>query len=189
MLTKEIYISPEEYLTREENSPHKNEYRNGLIYAMAGVSNNHVLISINLSTIFRVHTRGSGCLVYGSDTKVNIESLNTYYYPDVVVSCDVRDRNFNNFICYPCLIVEVLSPSTEGFDRGDKFADYRHLPSLQEYILVSQNQIRIDYYRRNQDNNWLLSSYKKGEELELISIGLKLSVNQVYEDVTLSSKI
>jgi Uma2 family endonuclease len=156
---------------------------------MAGATNNHLLIAGNFFTIIRTHIRGSGCLSYISDTKVNIESINTYYYPDVIVSCDARDRNFPNFVRYPCLIVEILSPSTEAFDRGDKFADYRNLPSLQEYILVSQNQISIDYYRRNTDNNWLLSSYQKDQELELISIGLKIAVNQIYEDVTLPSKI
>jgi len=185
MLAKELYLTSEEYLIREENSPHKNEYRNGVIFPRKEVNNNHVLITGNLATILRINTRGSGCLVYASDTKVNIESINTYYYPDVIVSCDVRDRNFPNFVRYPCLIVEILSPSTEAFDRGDKFADYRNLPSLQEYILVSQNHIRIDYYRRNTDNNWSLSSYQKDQELELISINLKLSVNQIYEDVTL----
>lgn len=184
MLAKELYISPEEYLTREEKSPQKNEYRNGVIYAMAGASNNHVLIAGNFFTIIRTHIRGSGCLSYISDTKVNIESINSYYYPDVIVSCDNRDRKLANFVRYPCLIIEVLSTSTEAFDRGDKFADYRNIPSLQEYILVSQNRIRIDYYRRNNEHNWLLSSYEKDQELELISIGLKLSVNDVYEDVT-----
>lgn len=128
------YISSEEYLQLEENSSVKHEYRQGLVYPMAGASNAHVLIARNLYVLLRNHLRGRGCLPYISDTKVNIQFLNTYYYPDVVVTCDQRDREFKNFLRYPCLIVEVLSETTEAFDRGDKFADYSNLESLQENV-------------------------------------------------------
>ncbi|WP_431193322.1 Uma2 family endonuclease [Trichocoleus desertorum] len=131
------YVSPEAYLVGEDNSPVKHEYRGGQIYAMAGASNAHVLIAVNLATTLRTHLRGKGCLTFASDTKVHIQAINTYHYPDVIVTCDERDRSFSDFVRYPCLLVEVLSDTTEAFDRGDKFADYRQLESLQEYVLVS----------------------------------------------------
>lgn len=179
------FISPEEYLELENKSTSKHEYRNGEVYAMAGASNNHVLIAGNLYAIIRNHIRGKGCLAFIADTKVNIESCNSYYYPDVVVSCDQRDKAFNNFICYPCLIIEVLSESTEAFDRGDKFADYRQIETLQDYILVSQTRMRVDYFQKTENHQWLLNSYQEGEEIQLLSLNLSIPVNAVYEDVSL----
>ncbi|AFZ11844.1 protein of unknown function DUF820 [Crinalium epipsammum PCC 9333] len=178
------YISPEEYLKAEELSPIKHEYRNGEVYAMAGASNTHVLMAGNLFALLRNHIRGSGCRAYISDTKIDIKTINTYYYPDLAVSCDQRDRQFNNFLRHPCLIIEVLSPTTEAFDRGDKFADYRQLESLREYVLISQNQMRIDCFRRNAEGNWVLYSYSNGDKIYLESIDFRCLVAAVYEDVS-----
>jgi len=180
------YISKEEYLLLEENSPIKHEYRQGQVYAMAGASNVHVLIAGNLYVLLRNHLRGRGCLPYISDTKVNIESLDTYYYPDVVVTCDQRDRAFKNFLRYPCLIIEVLSDTTEAFDRGDKFADYRNLESLQEYVLVSQTRKRVECFRRNTEGLWVLYSYGEGDKIHLATVDFECAVLDVYEDVDLS---
>jgi Uma2 family endonuclease len=104
------YISPEEYLEGEELSQIKHEYINGQIYAMAGASDAHVTIAGNLFALLRNHVRGSGCRVYMADMKAYIETANIFYYPDVMVTCDGRDRAFPNYKKYPCLIVEVLSP-------------------------------------------------------------------------------
>lgn len=142
------YVLPEDYL-KAQDSPVKHEYRWGQVYTMAGASNAHVLIAVNLVAMLRNHVRGSGCRVYTSDTKVHIESIESYYYPDVTVSCDQRDRAFKNFLGYHCLIVEILSDTTEAFDRGDKFEDYRNLASLQEYVLVSQARKRVECFRQN----------------------------------------
>ncbi|QLE54883.1 Uma2 family endonuclease [Nostoc sp. TCL26-01] len=177
------YISPEDYLQGEETSPIKHEYRQGEAYAMAGASNIHVIIAGNMFAMLRNKLRGSGCQAYISDTKAQIESLNTYYYPDVIVSCDERDRAFSNFLRYPCLIIEVVSPSTEAFDRGDKFADYREMASLQEYVLVSQTRQRIECFRRNQDGQWVLYTYREGQEVSLASIDFQCAIAEVYEDV------
>lgn len=181
------YISPEEYLELEETSSIKHEYRQGQVYAMAGASNTHVVISGNVFAMLRNHLRGKGCQAYISDTKAHIETMDIYYYPDVIVSCDQRDKAFNNFLRYPCLIIEVLSPTTEAFDRGDKFADYRHLESLQEYVLVSQNKINVDVFRRNSEGQWVLYSYGKEENLHLASVDFQCSINDVYEDVSFES--
>ncbi|BAY31043.1 hypothetical protein NIES2107_28920 [Nostoc carneum NIES-2107] len=178
------YISPEDYLKAEETSPIKHEYRHGFVYAMAGASNTHVIITGNMFAMLRNHLRGSGCQTYISDTKAHIESINIYYYPDVIVSCDRRDREFDNFLRYPCLIVEVLSPTTEAFDRGDKFADYRKMESLQEYVLVSQTRMNVEIFRRNPEGQWVLYTYSPGDNIHFISVGFDFAIADVYEDVT-----
>lgn len=177
------YISPEGYLKAEENSPIKHEYRYGEVYAMAGASNTHVVIAGNMFAMLRNHLRPRGCQAYISDTKAHIELLDIYYYPDVIVSCDQRDREFENFLRYPCLIIEVLSSSTEAFDRGDKFADYRQIESLQEYVLVSQNRQNVECFRRNPEGQWVLYPYTQGDEVHLASVDFRCAIANVYEDV------
>ncbi len=181
------HISPEEYLEAEEVSPIKHEYRNGQVYAMAGASNVHVIIAGNLFAMLRNHVRGSGCQTYIADTKAHIEPIDTYYYPDVMVSCDRRDREFNNFLRYPCLIVEVLSSTTEAFDRGDKFSDYRQMESLQEYVLISQTRMRVECFRRNAEGLWVLYPYDEGAEVHLASVDFRCAIADIYEDVTFPS--
>ena len=178
------YVSPETYLSGEENSPEKHEYRDGQIYAMAGASNAHVLIAVNFATALRTHLRGKSCLTFASDTKVHIAAINTYYYPDVVVSCDERDPSFSNFVRYPRLIVEVLSDTTEAFDRGDKFADYRQIETLQEYVLFSQKRMSVDVFRRNPADQWVLTPYTNNTDIQLASIDFQSAIATLYEDVT-----
>jgi len=109
--------------------------------------------------------------------------LNVYYYPDVMVTCDRRDRELTSFKRHPCLIVEVLSASTEAFDRGDKFADYQHLESLQEYVLINQKRQRVECFRRNEQGLWVLQSYQSGDTVQLTSVGFECAIAQLYEDV------
>ncbi|MGB6167656.1 MAG: Uma2 family endonuclease [Geitlerinemataceae cyanobacterium] len=180
------YLSPEEYLQLEESSSIKHEYRQGDVYAMAGASNVHVLITGNLYTLLRNHLRGRSCLPYFADTKVRIESINTYYYPDIAVTCDRRDREFKNFLRHPCLIIEVLSETTEAFDRGDKFADYRNLETLKEYVLISQNRIQVDVFRKNDRGQWVLYPYKEGDTIHLESVGFSGAIENLYEDIDFS---
>ena len=179
------YISPEEYLEAEKVSPIKHEYIQGRIYAMAGASDAHVTITANLLTLLRNHIRGTGCRVYISDMKARVESLNVFYYPDLMVTCDPRDGDFEYFKRYPYLMIEVLSSSTESFDRGDKFIDYQEIETLQEYVLVSQSRRRVDCFRRNDQGRWELYSYQSNQELELTSINFSCSLTAVYEDVSL----
>ncbi len=177
------YISPQEYLAGEELSPIKHEYINGQVYAMAGASDAHVTIAGNLFALLRNHVRGSGCRVYMSDMKAKIETGNIFYYPDVMVTCDARDKTWQNHKKYPCLIVEVLSDSTEAFDRGDKFANYQQLPTLQEYVVISQKRQRVECFRRNADGLWILQSYNSGSEVYLESIDFRTRIEDLYEDV------
>ena len=180
----QIYITPEEYLELEENSPVKHEYIDGYIYAMAGALDAHVTIAGNLFALLRNHVRGSGCRVYISDMKARIESLNRFFYPDIMVTCDNRDQETLGYNRFPCIIIEVLSDSTERFDRGDKFADYQTIETLQEYILINTKKPRVESFRRNQDGFWVLQSYV-GEEtsFQLHSISFAETMRQLYEDV------
>jgi len=180
------YISPEEYLKAEELSPIKHEYRDGEVYAMAGASDSHVTICVNLVGLLRNHVRGNGCRLYIGDMKARIETANIYYYPDVMVSCDERDKAFQSFKKYPSLIIEVLSKTTEAFDRGDKFADYRELETLQEYVLISQKRQRVECFRRNAEGIWIFSSYSQGAEIYLASVDFTTTIDAIYEDVLFS---
>ncbi len=119
--------------------------------------------------------------------KVRIEACNCYYYPDVMVTCDDRDRSSSMVKHYPCLIVEVLSDSTEAFDRGDKFADYRQLESLQEYVLISQNRLQVEVFRRNAEGLWVLYPFSEGDVISLMSVGWTGAIADLYEDVTLAA--
>ncbi|HEY9691860.1 MAG TPA: Uma2 family endonuclease [Oculatellaceae cyanobacterium] len=177
------YISAADYLEGEKVSLIKHEYRNGYIYAMAGTSDAHDTVALNLLTLLRNHVRGTGCRTYTGNMKVNIDSANTYYYPDAMVTCDQRDREFDYFKRYPCLIVEVLSPSTQAFDRSDKFADYAQLESLQEYVLISQDQIKVECFRRNSEGGWDAYTYTQGQEVNLASINFQCDITALYEDV------
>lgn len=183
------YISIEEYLQAEKSSPIKHEYIQGQIYAMAGASDAHVTITANLVALLRNHIRGTGCRLYVADMKARIESLDIFYYPDIMVTCDSRDTQFEYFKRYPSLIIEVLSPSTEALDRGDKFSDYQELDTLQEYVLVSQNRQRIDCFRRNAEGRWVLYSYRVNQQLELNSVNFSCSLTNVYEDVTFPTNL
>ena len=141
-LSQQPYLTPDQYLQIEETGNIKHEYIDGQSYAMAGASDAHVTIAGNLFALLRGHVRGSDCRVYISDMKARIEALNRFYYPDVMVSCDSRDLATPNYKRFPTLIIEVLSDSTEAFDRGDKFIDYQQIDSLREYEPQIQRQLQ-----------------------------------------------
>ncbi|GAA6616553.1 Uma2 family endonuclease [Scytonema sp. NUACC26] len=185
----EYYLSPEEYLEAEKSSQIKHEYINGQVFTMAGASDAHVTVVGNLCTILRNHVRATGCRIYMTEMKVQIEALNCYYYPDVMVTCDARDREFEYFKKFPRLIVEVLSDSTEALDRGKKFANYRHLETLQEYVLISQDTMMVECYRRNQEGRWELFLFEKDEEVNLASVDFRCPIAAIYEDVTLAEEV
>jgi Uma2 family endonuclease len=184
----DFYITPEEYLAMEEKSTVKHEYIDGYIYAMAGALDSHVTIAGNIFSLLRNHVRGFGCRVYIADMKARIESLNRFYYPDVMVTCDEIDQETPGYKRFPCLIIEVLSNSTEGFDRGDKFADYQMLETLQEYVLINTKKPRVECFRRNDDGLWILQSYV-GEKasFQLKNINFAGTMTELYEDVNFHS--
>ncbi|NCS38612.1 MAG: Uma2 family endonuclease [Microcystis aeruginosa BS13-10] len=179
-------LTPEEYLQFEEKSPIKHEYIEGQIYAMAGTTDTHNIIGLNFTFIIRNHLRGSDCRVYFTDLKVRLEKRNHFYYPDIIVTCDDRDRETATYKSFPKLIIEVLSDSTEAFDRGDKFNDYQTLESLQEYVLVNSKHQRVETFRRGEQGLWILQTYQQ-ESFSLQSINLTASFRDLYEDVTLET--
>ncbi|GAB4297568.1 MAG: Uma2 family endonuclease [Oscillatoriaceae cyanobacterium] len=179
-------LTPEEYLELEAESLIKHEYIDGEVYAMAGTTDTHNTIALNLATIIRRHLRGTDCRVYFADIKAQIEQRNCFYYPDLLVTCDPQDRETSTYKRFPKLIIEVLSKKTEGFDRGDKFNDYQTLESLEEYVLVNTKHQRVEIFRRNQQGLWLYQSYGPTDgNMKLQSIDLDLAFEEIYEDVSL----
>ncbi len=177
----------QQYLDLEQQSEARNEFVGGEIIAMAGASEVHTTITLNIGAEFRAHLKGGPCRAYTSDLRLKCEETGLYAYPDVMVVCngpefaDGRTDTIRN----PSVIVEVLSPSTEAFDRGKKFANYRTLPSLREYILVSQNEARVEQYKRKGDGFWLFSETKGQEEhLQLETQNLKVPMTEIYDGVS-----
>ncbi len=180
---QERYFTPEEYFAWEEQQLEKHELIDGRVYAMSGGTQNHSAIAINFLLLIKTHLRGNQCKVFNSDLKVNILNTRNYTYPDLSVTCDSRDNSSPQYIAYPCLIVEVLSDSTEAYDRGKKFEKYRRNPNLIDYVLVSSDEMAIDMYHKNEAGDWLIVSYRAGDRVELRSIGLSLAIEQFYEEI------
>lgn len=176
-------LTPEEYFTWEEQQLERHEYIDGEVYAMSGGTINHGAIALNFGALLKVHMRGRGCKTLNSDCRVSIVGATKYVYPDLSITCDERDRTTTQYITYPCLIIEVLSPATEAYDRGNKFKIYRRNPSLQEYVLVSADLIEIELFRKNNGDNWQIINYQSGDIVELKSINLSIPIEQIYEDI------
>jgi Uma2 family endonuclease len=178
------FYTPEEYLELEKQNTLKHEYCKGLIYAMAGAKKSHALIAHNLDRLLGNHLEHSPCLVYVSDMKVRIEVANCFYYPDLAVTCHKQDIEINNdFISNPILIIEVLSKSTEQFDRGNKFLDYQLLSSLQDYVLISQDKMFVECYHKQTTGDWIRKLYHRGEQMFIPSIEFICDVEHIYHKV------
>jgi Uma2 family endonuclease len=187
-------LAPTEYLDWEAQQSVKYEYINGEVYAMTGGTLPHNSIAVNLVSALKTHLRGKGCKVFMADAKVEISDQGPYFYPDLVVSCHPQDQKARKVIQYPTLIIEVLSPSTAGFDRGHKFKFYRRLKTLQEYILVDAETLSVECYRRNQQGKWELTAYppdtdlptEQETEVEFSSLNFRCPLALIYEDIELS---
>jgi Uma2 family endonuclease len=179
-------FTPEEYFAWEDKQLEKHEYIDGEVYAMSGGSKNHSLISVRFITLFANHLEGGSCETGNSDLRVNIVETNDYTYPDVSVTCDERDKTTSQYITYPSLIVEVLSDSTEAYDRGGKFRMYRKNPILKDYLLVSSARIEMDLYHKNDAGDWIIINYQEGDIVELKSINLSFPIEQVYRGLVLT---
>ncbi|MFM2302606.1 MAG: hypothetical protein RLZZ135_9 [Cyanobacteriota bacterium] len=180
-------FTPEEYFAWEEQQLEKHEFIGGEVYAMSGGTVNHSQIGVNVVSLLNSHLRGSGCKTLNSDCRVNIVNSTDYTYPDVSVTCDDRDKNTTKYITYPCLIIEVLSDSTEAYDRGGKFRMYRQNPILQDYVLVSSEKMEIDLYRKTESGSWEIINYQVGDTIELKSVNLTFPIERIYEGITLTT--
>ena len=177
------YFTAEEYLQLESMSSIKHEYRQGLVYAMAGAKKAHITIVSNLSGLFFNHLRGvRDCAYYATDIKVKFLEGDGFYYPDVAVTCDARDQAINSvFIQHPKLIIEVLSDSTGAFDRGEKFLDYQTILELEEYVLVHQKRMLVECFWRSPDGEWLEQTYRAGDEVRFESVKFACPIESLYE--------
>jgi Uma2 family endonuclease len=180
------YLTPEEYLALERKAEFKSEYLDGVVYALAGASPRHNLIVANIIITLGGQFKGRPCRVYPSDLRVRISSSKGFFYPDVSVVCgddEVADEE-RDVILNPTLIVEVSSESTAAFDRGKKFLSYQQIASLQEYLLVSQDEILVEGYSRQGNDTWLYTKVTGLEgSLSLPSIECELALQDVYDKV------
>lgn len=181
------YLSPEEYLAIERKAEYKSEYVDGVMYAMAGSSERHNLIAANLITELNIQLRKTPCKVYPSDLKVRVPNSKKFFYPDVSVVCgetQFADEE-RDVILNPIVIMEVLSESTAAFDRGKKFQSYQLIESLQEYLLVAQDEFIVEHYLRQENNHWL---YTKVSGLDvaitLPTLKCQLALSGIYNKVT-----
>jgi Uma2 family endonuclease len=170
------------YLAWEEAQPERNEYIAGEVFAVVGVRQSHNVATGNIYNALRGELKGSPCRVFIESVKTRIEAADCFFYPDVVVTCDPRDRQTPAYVSHPLLLVEVLSDSTAAFDRGVKFAAYRKLESLLDYVLIDVAAQRIEVFRRNPENRWVLYEYSPGDSLELASLSLNLDVTKLFDD-------
>ena len=179
--------SGEEYLAFERASDEKHELFEGELFAMSGASRQHGRICWNVATALGPQLRQSGCEGFVSDMRVHVPATGLYTYPDVVVVCGepaFLDEETPDTLLNPTLLLEVLSPSTEDYDRGRKFAHYRSLPSLEIFVLIAQDRVHVERFSRQPDGGWLLEeSDDLGSDLELPGIGATLSLREVYDRV------
>lgn len=186
------YYRFEDYLTVErESRDGKYEYIAGEVFAMTGASFNHNLITSNLIRILGNRLASGPCMVLANDMRLRIEAADACLYPDVMVVCDKPDFHDQrrDVLTNPKVVVEVISPSTEGYDRGGKFALYRSLPSLRQYVLIAQDRLGVDVFTRQAKGHWLLESYddRPDAEVALVAIGCTLPVSEIYAKVDLNS--
>ncbi len=185
-LAKESEYTPEQYLTLERKAEYKSEYINGCIFAMAGASRQHNQITFNIAGELRTQLKGrAACIAYSNDMRVKVSETGLYSYPDVVATCNEPnfEDSFVDTLLNPAVIVEVLSDSTEAYDRGEKFAHYRRLSSLEEYILVAQHRICVEHYVR-QGELWIFAETSQLDGIiHIDSIGCTLPLNEIYDKV------
>ncbi len=180
---KKPAFGAEDYLAWEAEQAEKHEYIAGEVFAMAGASDAHVTVAGNLFAALRTQLRGKPCRVYIADMKLQVGAADAFFYPDVFVTCSAADAALADRKREPVLIAEVLSPSTAAYDRGLKFAYYRALPSLQEYVLIDAERMAVDVFRRDATDHWVLYPGGPGESVEFASVGLTLDLATIYEDV------
>lgn len=181
-LARVYSLTADDYLAGEALSPIRHEYVGGEVFAMAGATEEHATIALNFASLLRAQVRGGPCRVYIADMKLRVEAADAFFYPDVFVTCDPRDAGESLAKRHPSLICEVLSESTEAYDRGGKFAAYRTLDSLKEYLLIDSRSRSVEVFRRQPDG-WLLAPVAPDGQLELMSLGFRCTVDALYEDV------
>ena len=183
---RKTLLTPEEYLAIERKSEIKHEYFAGEMFAMVGASKHHNLITANIIRVLGNQLLDRPCNVYPSDMRVKVSATGKYTYPDVVVACEEEkfDDAENDTLLNPVIVIEVLSESTEAYDRGKKFEQYQNIESLTEYLLIAQEPFRIEQYVRQSNREWRYSEYHNAEDIVKVSvIGCELALKDVYAKV------
>lgn len=185
-IEKNQYYSPKEYFDISETAEGLYEYEHGKILAMGTTSEPHNDLVFNLTNLFRQKTRGKGCKAHFETIRLEVEPNGLYYLPDVMLCCDERDHKDFKIKRYPILVVEVLSPSSEVRDRGQKFHAYLNLPSLQYYVLVSQERKQIEVFAKMKNGGWAYYRFEeKKDRIQFDQLGIAFTVGEVYDEVQL----
>ena len=182
------FISQEEYLKMERVAVVKNEYYQGEVFSMSGASIAHNFIAANVNRLVAAFSHGKGCKLFGSDFRVHIPDNTLYTYPDFSIVCgkiETSDVLADNLI-NPSVIIEILSKSTEGYDKGIKFSLYRQIKTLKEYILIDSRKISVEFFAKQDDGKWLLSEFKQlSDSFVINTINHTIHLNDLYEDVNI----
>ena len=173
----------QDYFAWEPEQPVKHEYVAGEVFAQAGARQNHVVVAGNCFAALRQRLRGTPCRAYISDMQLEVAQADAVFYPDVMVSCHPEDLAAERVLHHPRVIVEVLSDSTVAYDRGGKFAAYRMLESLQEYVLIDPERRSLEIFRRLPSNDWLLATGDSARALVLAALEMEIGFDEVFEDV------
>ncbi len=176
-------LSADEFLAWEAGQVERHEYVRGEVFAMAGGDDRNDLVAGNVYMALRQHLRGSPCKVFASDVKLQVDAADSFFYPDVMVTCSVADAASRLVKREPLLLVEVLSPATAAFDRGDKFAAYRSLPGLAEVLLIDIDRQRCDLYRKGTDGLWVLHPSDPGAGVRLASVELEITAAELWAEL------
>ena len=172
-----------DYLAWEATQTERHEYVDGEVWAMAGATDRHVTIALNVAMALKQHLRGTPCRTFMSDMKLHAETANSYFYPDVIVTCSEADRGRPLIKRDPTLVVEVLSIGTAAYDRGAKFAHYRQIPTLREIALIDPDTRRADVYRCGADGLWVLHPFDPGQGIAFGSVDLHIEEDALYADL------
>ncbi|MBY0455083.1 MAG: Uma2 family endonuclease [Burkholderiaceae bacterium] len=176
-------FSADDYLAWEANQPERHEFVDGEVFAMAGAEDRHVTVCLNIAMALRQHLRGTPCRTFMADMKVQADAASSYFYPDIVVTCSAADAESRHIKREPLLIVEVLSPGTAAYDRGEKFQRYRQIPSLAEYALVDIERRCVDVFRKLPEGLWVLHPFDAQTPLTLASVGLTVDGETLYAEI------
>jgi Uma2 family endonuclease len=183
------HITPEEYLEIECAAQFRSEYYGGEMFAMSGASAKHNILSVNLTSALHSRLRRTRCSVFVADVRLHVPLSGLFTYPDLIIACNPNYlEKQKDTLLNPSVLFEILSPSTEAYDRGEKFAFYRRIESLKQYVLVSQDVQRIERFSKNEHRSWVLTEYSENEaslEIELVeqSLSLDLPLREIYEGV------
>lgn len=184
------FITPEAYLAQERLSDHKSEYFDGAVYAMSGASETHNLVVMNTGARLNLQLAERPCRVYPSDMKVGLPGLRKFFYPDLTVTCDEPEFTDENrdVLLNPLVIIEVLSDSTSACDRGKKFQSYQDIPSFQEYILISQEDLLVERFVRQSDGSWIYTKFSGADErVQIAAIDCTVDLKDIYAKTGLLS--